>query len=114
MIKFKKVLCDVLECTEYSEKGLKTSSKVDGKLVLREFEGGWHYGGKIIKENVPFIQLDYPFHCTYIPVCKFNFITKLILYYAMNFSHAVTIDDKRFYSDTPHNVKDKFVQIVQS
>ena len=113
MIKFKKVLCNVLECTEYDEKGLKSSVKVNDNVTLREFEGGCHYDGKLIQENVPFIQLDYPFHCTYIPEKKFNFITKLILHYAINYSHTVIIDEKRFFTNAPANLRDKFVQVIE-
>ena len=113
MIKFKKVLCNILECTEFDLKGLKSFTRSNGKDILSEFEGGCHYDGKVIQENVPFIQLDFPFHCTFIPESKFNFVTKILLYYAMNYSHIVTIDEKRFFTNAPANLRDKFVQVVK-
>lgn len=112
MVKYTKVCCDILKCTEYEEKGLKATTKVNGKVILRDFEGGCHYDGEILKKNVPFIELGKPFHGVYVPEEKFNFYTKFLINFYVNYIHKVTFDEKRFYSTSPFEVGDVFVEKV--
>ena len=114
MIKYKKVHCDILKCTEYEEKGIKSSSKINGEIVFRDFEGLCHYDGKVLENNVPFIELDYPFHGVYIPENKFKGYTKFLVLLSKNYLHKITFDEKRFYSTSPSEVGDIFVKKTET
>ena len=114
MIEYKKVFCDVLKCTDYEEKGMKSSSKINGEVIFRDFEGICHYDGEIIQKNVPFIELGLPFHGVYVPESKFNAYTKFIINFCKNYLHTITFDEKRFYSTSPCNVGDIFVEKIKS
>jgi len=114
MIKYRKVLCDILKCTEYEEKDIKATTKMDGKVIMRDFEGGCHYDGKILEKNVPFIELGSPFHGVYVPESKFNTYTKLLINICINYLHKVTFDEKRFYSTSPFEVGDIFVEKIDN
>ena len=113
MIEYKKVLCDILKCTDYEEKGMKSSSKINGEVIFRDFEGICHYDGKIIEKNVPFIELGAPFHSVYVPESKFNAYTKFLINFCRNYLHKITFDEKRFYSSSPFEVGDIFVEKVE-
>ena len=112
MIKYNKVLCDILKCTEYEEKELKSTTKIDGEAIIRDFEGGIHYDGEVIEKNVPFIELGTPFHGVYVPQRKFNAFTKFIINFCIKYIHKVTFDEKIFYSPTPFEIADIFVEKV--
>jgi len=114
MIKYNKVYCNILKCTDYEEKGIKATTKVKGKVILRDFEGGCHYDGEVIEKNVPFIELGTPFHNVYIPESKFNAYTKLIVNFCRNYLHRITFDEKRFYPTTPFEPGDIFVEKVDN
>lgn len=113
MIKYNKVYCDILKCTEYEEKGLKATTKVNGKITMRDFEGVCHYDGEVIEKNIPFIELDYPFHGVYIPENKFKGYTKFLINFCRNYLHRITFDEKRFYTTSPFEVGDIFVEKVK-
>lgn len=114
MIKYKKVTCDILKCTNYEEKGLKVSTKTNGKVIIRDFEGGSHYNGEVLEKNIPFIQLGAPFHDVYVPENKFNALTKFIINFCRSYLHRLTFDEKRFYTTTPFEVGDIFVEKVEN
>ena len=114
MIKYKKVYCDILKCTQYEERGMKSSSKINGEVVIRDFEGVCHYYGEVIEKNVPFIELGAPFHSVYIPECKFNAYTKFLINFYINYLHKITFDEKRFYTTSPFEVGDIFVEKVEN
>jgi len=114
MIKYKKVYCNILKCTDYEDKGLKSSTKINGKVVMMDFEGGYHYDGEVLEKNVPFIELGSPFHGVYVPEKKFNFYTKLLIKLCTSYLHKVTFDEKRFYSTSPFEIGDIFVEKIQN
>lgn len=114
MIKYKKVLCDILKCTEYEEKGMKSSSKVNGEVIIRDFEGVCHYHGEVMEKNVAFIELAPPFHGVYIPESKFKGYTKFLINFCRSYLHRITFDEKRFYSTSPFEVGDIFVEKIES
>ena len=114
MIKYKKVYCDILKCTEYEEKELKSSTKVNGKVIIRDFEGGTHYNGEVIEENVPFIELGAPFHNVYVPKNKFKGYTIFLINFCKSFLHRITFDEKRFYTTSPFEIGDIFVEKLEN
>lgn len=114
MIKFKKVYCDILKCTEYEERGIKSSTKVNGDIIIRDFEGGCHYDGEVLEKNVPFIEIGSPFHGVYVPERKFNILTKFIINFCRSYLHRITFDEKRFYTTSPFEIGDIFVEKVEN
>lgn len=113
MFTYKKVLCDILECTEYEYKSNMCSTLSDSKgTVISECGfGSSNYTGKTIQEKVPFIEVDEPFHYLYIPENKFNFITTFLIGFHSKFHHGITLDNKRFYNTGPNKLHDIYVKV---
>ena len=81
---------------------------------MRDFEGGSNYAGEILEKNVPFIELGLPFQGVYVPESKFNFYTKFLIKFHVKYLHRVTFDEKRFYSTTPFEIGDMFIEKVEN
>lgn len=112
MIKYKKVLCDLMECTEYEYKSSMRSTLSDskGNIMFESGFGSSSYNGKPINKNVPFIQVSDPYYYLYIPEEKFNFITKFLIAYSVKFKKGITLNNKRFYNTSPHKIGDVYVK----
>ena len=112
MIKYKKVLCDIMECTEYEYKSRMSSTLSDskGNVIAESGFGVSSYDGKPIHKNVPFIQVSEPYYYLYIPEEKFNFITKFLIVYSVKFKKGITLNNKRFYKTSPNKIGDVYVK----
>ena len=104
MIKYEKVLCDIMECTAHSQKGIISSGLLSG------FDGCIYYDGKPIEKNIPFIHITERFTELYIPENKFNFITKFLIGFHSRFNRGITIDNKKFFTSYPDKIGDIFVK----
>lgn len=113
MIKTKTVICDVMECTEYEERGIKSTLR-DSKRndIISEFNGVCYYDGKPIKHNVPFIMLDYPLYGLCIPENKFNLKVKFLIYFYTFFKSGILIDGKTFFELSPDKIGDKYLKVI--
>lgn len=112
MLRYKKVLCDILSCTEHSHKGIKSSCKMNEDVILSGFDGCIYYDGKPVQKRIPFIEITEPYSGLYIPENKFNFITTFLIGFHSRFHHSIAIDNKRFYTSSPDKVGDIFVKKV--
>ena len=115
MIKYNKVLCDIMECTEYEYKSSMRSTLSDskGNIMFESGFGSSSYNGKPINKNVPFIQVSEPFRYLYIPENKFNFLTTFLIGLHSKFNNGITIDNKRFYNTSPHKKGDIYVKVSE-
>lgn len=114
MIKYEKVLCDIMECTEHSQKGIKSSAKINEDVVFESFDGVCYYDGKAIQKRIPFVHITEPYNGVYIPESRFNFITSFLIGFKSKFHGGITIDNKRFYSSSPFKVGDIFVEKIET
>lgn len=113
MIKYEKVLCDIMECTKYEYKShmRSTLSNSNGNIMFESGFGSSSYDGKPIKEKVPFIQVSEPYRYLYIPENRFNFLTKFLIWFHSKFHHGITIGNKRFYSTSPNKLGYIYVKV---
>ena len=116
MIKYEKVLCDIMECTEYEYKSSmrSTISDSNGNTMFESGFGTKYYDGKPIKEKVPFIQVSEPYYYLYIPENKFNFITTFLIRFHSKFNNGITLDNKRFYNTSPNKYGDTYVKVSEN
>ena len=112
MIKWKKVLCDIHECTECEHKTHMRSSLSDskGNIMFESGFGSSSYNGKPIRKNVPFIQVSDPYYYLYVPEEKFTFITRVIITLSSKFKKGITLDNKTFYNTSPNKIGDIYVK----
>lgn len=112
MIKYKRVLCDIMECTkyEYQSHGRSTLSDSEGNIIIECGFGTSSHDGKPIQKNVPFIQVSEPFQYLYIPEKKFNFLTTFLIGFHSKFHRGITLNNKRFYNTSPNKIGDIYVK----
>lgn len=113
MIKYKRVLCDVLKCSEYKESGARSSCSINNDVAFDSFDGCIYYDGDTIEKGIPFIKLIKPFPELYIPENKFNFITSFLIGLHSKIHRGITIDNKKFYISSPHKIGDVYVQVSE-
>jgi len=109
MIKTKKVLCDILKCSKHSKSGVTSCATMNEETLFGSFDGCIYYDGKAIEKRICFIEVTEPYSGLYIPENKFNFVTRFLIGFHSKFHRGITIDNKRFYTSTPHKIGDIFV-----
>ncbi len=116
MIKYEKVLCDIMECTEYEYKSRMRSTLSDsnGNTMFESGFGTSSYDGKAIQKNLPFIQVSEPYRYLYIPENKFNFLTKLIIAFSSKFHKGIVLNNKRFYNTSPNKIGNIYVKVSEN
>ena len=113
MVKYSKVLCDILKCSEYKRSGVSSSASMNEDVIFSSFDGCIYYVGKPIKKRVPFIKINEPFCDLFVPENKFNFVTLFLIGLYSKINKGITIDNKRFYSSDPDKIGDIYVKVFK-